>query len=340
MTRNWLSLMFVILAMPMSHAEELVRLETSTQRRPLQKLPLFVELQEDAFSVKKIDSSDDFLFTWTGHSGELTQATYIPGNKLEAIVEAAVEKEAASSSFKYSYVVTNLDTSRQSACDLVVETAGSAFGIDAPEGWQHAALSFAPAIRWSSCIETGMRGLASGELARPFILKTPRMSSAQVYVHAPTKETGVTFHQGTLPGVVRCWVRGYTGGFEAPEELPEILSRLIPRFPADSAVGPTVGPVAIPRPFDPMAFTRSVESYLADSLDAGWISASMAEHFQQLLIEIRSNLDVKNREVAKQLLSRLIRTAEEHRGADSLLPEAYALMKFNTEYLLYEVRRR
>ena len=119
----------------------------------------------------------------------------------------------------------------------------------------------------------------------------------------------------------------------------ESLEKLIPRFPDDSAVGPTVGPVAIPDPFDPVAFVEQLASYISGSLEAGWISVSMVERCDGILVEIRRSLELERKDHARQLLSELIRIAEEHQGSKFLASEAYALIKYNAEYLRYAIRR-
>ncbi|MCH7767194.1 MAG: hypothetical protein IH916_11610 [Acidobacteria bacterium] len=118
-----------------------------------------------------------------------------------------------------------------------------------------------------------------------------------------------------------------------PEELNAALDPLAWKIPQ----GVTVGPVAPPEIIHPATFARKLIEMLDVSIEQGWIeSPSVAQEMRTLLGNAAAAFDRGELERASDLLESLLKRVEEE-NEQTLLSEAYALLKFNVEFLLAHI---
>jgi len=266
------------------------------------------------------EKTGDFLLQWNGHDGKRKTVVYRPANRLHAVVAAWVQRDAEGKNFRYVYAVRNLPNSQRELHSLYITVRAEAGNWEVPDG------TWGPSLRYTSYLKKvlaapdgwawaqtrgGRTGLAPGEAAYGFVLGS-----------------------SGLPAPVPCFVHirpGMKGvGEEPPEQLMAALdpvSWLIPN-------GVTVGPVAPPEKVEPTAFLREVEAMIDVSLEQGWIlSSSLAAELKGILQDGLGSLHRKNPEGTRESLARLLKLVEEEKGK-RLLSEAYALLRYNTEYVL------
>ena len=99
------------------------------------------------------------------------------------------------------------------------------------------------------------------------------------------------------------------------------------------------GPVAAPQPFQPATFARNILEMLDVSVQQGWIESPLvARDLRSLLTDIAKALDRGDITQASKLLQSLLKRVEEEKER-ALLSEAYALLKFNCEFLQGQLNR-
>ena len=93
-----------------------------------------------------------------------------------------------------------------------------------------------------------------------------------------------------------------------------------------------------PTPFDAPNFLDTIKSYIDESRTLGWIAnQATADKYTRLVDSARSNLDANNRGITKAKLDSVLLSANAD-SSSTLTSEAYALLRFNTEYVLKKLR--
>jgi hypothetical protein len=102
--------------------------------------------------------------------------------------------------------------------------------------------------------------------------------------------------------------------------------------------GVTVGPWAPPAKFDPLVFLDTLASFVYESHAEGWIRSNAGyEKYIQLLATAKVKLLEKDTRTAIRYLREVLADANADRSR-ALKPEAYALIRYNTEYFLEQLR--
>jgi hypothetical protein len=98
--------------------------------------------------------------------------------------------------------------------------------------------------------------------------------------------------------------------------------------------GLTIGPTAPPSTFSPSASIDTLISYKHQAFSFGWITnQGIANSLDQKLDNARKQLKRGNNKAAKNILEAFINEVEAQKEKH-LSSEAYALLKFNAEYLI------
>jgi len=96
----------------------------------------------------------------------------------------------------------------------------------------------------------------------------------------------------------------------------------------------TVAPVAPPTDFAPTIWLDTLISYKHQALSLGWITnQGIANSFDQKLENARKQLQRGNNKAAKNILDAFLNEVEAQKDKH-LTSEAYALLKYNAEYLI------
>ncbi len=124
---------------------------------------------------------------------------------------------------------------------------------------------------------------------------------------------------------------------EDETDLPRYKQDLAAIEASVSAKGVTVAPTAPPADFKPLAFLQTIQSYKDQALKQGWITSfGIANSLDAKLNSAQHALDRQDNTTAKNVLSALLHEVDAQ-GGKHLSPEAVALLKFNTEFLIARI---
>jgi hypothetical protein len=142
-----------------------------------------------------------------------------------------------------------------------------------------------------------------------------------------------------LPGMRYCIVKpdfDVVALFPNPEEDTTFTAEQIDSIrEATKFRGFTVGPYAPPEIFNGLTFLDTIKSYINQSRTLGWITNDpTANKYKRLIDTARFHLQANNRGVTKAKLDSVMVSVYPDSAAGLITSEAYALLRFNTEYLL------
>ena len=106
-------------------------------------------------------------------------------------------------------------------------------------------------------------------------------------------------------------------------------------------VGKTLAPANPPYPFLPVNFLDTIKSYVNESRTLNWIfTQATANKYTALINSAQSHLAATppERGIAKAKLDSVLLSVYPDSAAGLLTSEAYALLRFNTEYVLQKLR--
>jgi len=297
---------------------------TGTRLRPDPTTGQPVEYRVDG-KITYDEKSGNFLLQWTGRDGTRKTIVYEPATKLDPVIAAGVEYDGKADRFRYSYGLSNLPTSRQKLTHLYLELRAPIQEVKAPDATWHSK-PFTDFLRekfkveggwvWSQVMQ-GRIGLLPGE-----------------------KAVGLSYLSSGLPAVVRCYAQPHPILVGIGEELPEELHAAIHREMWTIPYGVTVGPALPPQPFEPASFARRIIGMVDVSLQEGWIeSPTVAQEIRTLLGNAVAALQRQDITQAASIVRTLLQRVEQE-NERTLLSEAYALLKFNLEFLQKQLGSR
>jgi hypothetical protein len=92
-----------------------------------------------------------------------------------------------------------------------------------------------------------------------------------------------------------------------------------------------------PDPFDPVGFLDTLVSYTTQSKTLGWIAQqTTAEKYLAYFNSVKASLEDSNFTAARNTLKQVLQNVDVD-STSALTSEAYALLRFNTEYLLSQL---
>jgi hypothetical protein len=98
--------------------------------------------------------------------------------------------------------------------------------------------------------------------------------------------------------------------------------------------GKTIGPKAPPKVFKASGFAKYLRSLLDQSSKLAWVkNPAILKSLEAKLDQIQKKIDAGDKKTAKNILKAFVSEIEAQNGKH-LASEAYALLKFNGQYLL------
>ncbi len=150
---------------------------------------------------------------------------------------------------------------------------------------------------------------------------------------------GLVIMSHGLPGVRRCVVKPYLDVDSLYPSVDEVNNpdSLVAKIERDREAvkfrGITIVPTAPPANLIPIAFLDTLTSYKHQASALGWIdSVGVVNSLDQKLTIARRLIERGNINAARNILNAFINEVEAQNG-HHLTSEAYALLKFNAEYL-------
>jgi len=144
----------------------------------------------------------------------------------------------------------------------------------------------------------------------------------------------------SLPGIVDYYAEGDT---EPPCFQPGEAIDYIPGYDDHTPYGPgtvgkTIGPVPIPKPFNPISFIGSLTSLNEKCYSLSWIKGTETKQaLKKILLDGKRQLEKGQIISAKNTLLAFIDKIEENK--ERLTPEAYGVLKFNGKYLIENLKK-
>jgi hypothetical protein len=265
-------------------------------------------------SVSYDEQIDDFVnktketvYSWNGEIlgdfGVVRPAT-IPMDKLEVIVNANVQK--GNEIFNYEYQLYNNEISLQSIQNFSIATdVDTIFNGLAPSKWL----------------------LINSNLSLILFSTDPYYSDDMDSKILPGKEENrFKFSSFLLPKIVKYYIQGFNGGLSTLNDIK-----------SNSKSGYTIGPVEIVDTLISVNFLDTLISYNNQSFVLGWLLDSLTENkYANYFTTAKAQLQQNNIRAARTTLQTVLQEVDID-STNNLTSEAYALLKYNTEYLLKQI---
>ncbi len=272
-------------------------------------------------SVTFDPNTGNYIIRYQGLDGNLVETIFEPATKIEPGVEVTVLVE--SGLYRYQYAVHNGSSSEQRVLNFSVQLFTAINSITKPnQEWRTGMHSSPVAVYWSHTLRD------------PSGLYTPYDGIAPDSI-----VSGFSFRSSGLPAIVTSNFRGNAPlSIVFPDEPPAEISNLLRplrQFPANTVQSETIGPKDPPVPFVAVVFLDTLISYTAQSLALGWIADQLtADKYTNLFSTARSQLMSNDSTGARSTLTTVLNNVPADSAAELLTSEAYALLRYNTEYLL------
>jgi hypothetical protein len=290
--------------------------------------------------MKKVTSVFYLLFIplWTVFGQDTLVILYYPSEK-EIVETVSSMVTRGNGGYRYDYRVNNARTAKQSIWLILVMTEGSVLSFHAPLGWDVDLTSGAQARRR---VEWGA-------------------SDTTYFIKPGDTLLGSSILSNDPPAITNYFAKGWI-------DLPKV------DIEPDSIVGGgdvfetsksgfTIAPSTPPIPFVPLAFLDTLLSYTRQSAALGWLAPpgqgrdrdedsdedekpehGLVRNIEQRLNKAKRELQRQDSVKARRELEKLVKKVErvwkrsqdeEKRGRKQrMTSEAYALLKYNTEYLI------
>jgi hypothetical protein len=265
------------------------------------------------------ERTGDFLLQWNGLDGKRKTIIYRPANRLHAVITAQVERDPAGRGFRYVYALRNLPNSQRELQTLMITTSAEVSNAGSPDSSWYSR-PFTDYFKRTLAVPGGW---------------TWSQTEGQITGLAPSETAyGFAFHSTGLPAPMRSYVNRRPGmkgvGEDPPEELMAALDSVTWLIPK----GVTVSPVAPPEKLDPAKFLKDIEGMLETASQQGWIlSPPLAKELQDSLARGVTVLQGPDSNAKRTALEAILKRVEEEKDK-RLLSEAYAILKYNLEYLI------
>jgi len=255
----------------------------------------------------------------------MVTVVFEPGTKINPKVNSVVTKDSQKNTYLYSYSIENGADSQQNLDTFILEfgvddvtDASTMWSSDRIRGVQDEQIAFVNRWMWS-----GAQGLEPTESANGFALESPGLPGI----------TNANF-QGRAP--ILAWPTAPGGNL-----LKQIFALKV--YPANHVLRKTVAPVAPPSSFVPLDFLETLVSYIDQAFNLGWIDDhDIVNDLDEKLEDAKQQLEQGETKEAIEILQDFIEEVEEEAGVEEeeeddekhLTSEAYALLKYNAEFLI------
>jgi hypothetical protein len=259
--------------------------------------------------------SDQWItYGWTGTNYGILPSTeqirgddYLPANLLSASVDCNVI--AYGDSLLYSYQIHNTPTSKQKISLYALRNIGSIIPFISSnlEFWGYSTLK--RISLWNAF--NNQEPISIGE------------------------STSISFKSTYTPCIVPYYAQGLQlGPFFNPDSLTaNDVDKFVNNVFNNSFTRSTIGPANLLSPFIPLNFLDTLSRYTTQSRTLGWIKDdATANKYLNYFASAKTLLQANNVTSAKQVLNTVISNTIADSTAH-LTSEAYALLRFNTEYL-------
>ena len=244
---------------------------------------------------------------WGGAPAPLPSGAY-PRANLDAKVSCSVLENADTLVYRYS--LTNSPSSKQLIDEFLLESPDTLLSIGAsPTDW----------------IMAGQRGRYFGWIA---------LSGFNKFLTKGQTERGYSFNDNNLPAIASSFVRGHNlpDNFFVNSQLD--WDKVYQDVVTNSKVIKTIAPHYLIKTLPPIQILDTLISYTTQSDTLGWIKdQSTASKYLGFFGTARASLAQNNVTSARVTLQQVLHDVDMD-SSSTLTSEAYALLRYNTEYLV------
>lgn len=243
-----------------------------------------------------------------------TKVIFPPRNHIDIAVNCRVIDKLDTLFFYYD--IFNKAASKQSVEDMRIWCESqNVVCISSPPYWDFSSRS-GRGFGWSTMIDYTTGQIRIGKSVSGFGIKAMSLCTIE------------NFHSHGFNGV------GALGTI--PESLDKL--KLIVKDDLENAVwGKTIVPADPPSPFIPSNFIDTLTNYTAQSRSLGWINdQATADKYSGYFSSVKASLQQNNTGAARTVLQQVLQQVNID-STNNLTSEAYALIRYNTEYLLSQL---
>ena len=232
-------------------------------------------------------------------------------NNVIVNVNSKITKE--NNFYSYNYTVHSDSTSKQRINYFTVECITDSVTKTQPQGWDSRGHWVWNQDGWGTKIFYWHKPkeILPGQTLDSFKIKSPQMPFIALYV---------VRGENMLP---------LTTAFTSEQDSADFVN--------NSVKGYTIGPSVLPDPFIPLNFLDTLINYTDSSYSFGWITnQTTADKYDSLFTSAKTQLQQNNNNAAKTTLQSVLQEVDID-STNNLTSEAYALLRYNTEYLITQI---
>jgi hypothetical protein len=235
-----------------------------------------------------------------------------PIDQIDVVVKARVIGQTGKLRFEYD--IESLLTSRQTIWAIDIPFDATPHNTSSPNGWFAIVGGRTETIGWGS--RDSVFNIQPGQILSGFGYESEGLPSIRLtYLAGWAEPPELTFEPDSVVG----------------EDVLEASKKVL-----------TVGAAKPPTPFIPLAFLDTLTSYKHQAFALGWIkNQGIVQSLDAKLDNAKRQLQRNNTTAARNTLQAFLNEVEalwkgeEHPyGGKQITSEAYALLKFNAEYLV------
>jgi hypothetical protein len=271
-------------------------------------------------SVRYDQESGNFIISYDrdAATGRVFETVFVPPTKIFPELQCTVQ--VADGKFAYDYLLTNKPRGRQSIFSFDLERPASLDSFLLPVNWFY-----------------------RPSRSEPFLHVVHYGDSGNVEVSQQLQFGTIS---SGVPGIILSRFYGqeetlsYVFGTEPTYVIQHLIDSL-ERIPGNRCVSrKTVGPITPPDPFVALTFLDTLNSITTQSRYLAWIKDQpTADKYLTYFSSARGKLVQGDSVGARAVLQQVLRDVDIDSTAN-LTSEAYALLKYNTEYLVDKLPQR
>ncbi|MDD8017945.1 MAG: hypothetical protein PHP42_06200, partial [Bacteroidota bacterium] len=267
-------------------------------------------------------------YSWNGSlygmwptTPQLSCRTFLPRNRLAVFVKCDVTKDQQNN-FIYNYAWTNKLTSKQKIQTIWLEGVYIQPIFSSPSHWGGSGAGPLNGLFWDILDWKQIEMIKPGKTQAGFGLKC---------------------HQ--LPTIGKYYVQGETPSPKTEGDEPDFTQEELQQdIYTNSIKGFTIGPIDTSIVFTSDILLDSLLSYTTQSKTLGWIkdqstSNKYLNSFSTAKTQLQANNSIGARQTLQTVIANTISDSLPASGgqASNITSEAYALLRFNTEYLISQL---
>lgn len=252
-----------------------------------------------------------------------------PRNKAKVNIHTSISQDSAGY-FIYAYSLSNKENS-QEACDcirLIVSDSLITTNITKIRG----------PINKKWYIDGRRKGFVSGSAANRFF-DFPIAPKDALF---PGESMSISFPSPGLPSIMAYYAQSFAlplteGEMDSLHALGYTDKQIMPRWEDDSYKNVTVAPNTSLLKLLPLTFLDTLINYTTQSRTFGWIpNQATADKYFNYFTTAKHLIQVGHNNSARDTLQTVIANTISD-STNNITSEAYALLHFNTEYLLHKI---